>query len=198
MTEDIKNRYISEKRLENYKNFDEYKQNICLSQKYYILLSVFEISLRNAIDFYFTSKFSEDWLESSVLHNDTKKRVEEAKNKIIQRKEEVTHDKITAELSFGFWTSLFRKSYTNILRIKDIESIFSNLPPREKKLINRNILDKKLNNIRKFRNRVFHYEKIINKPNYDSIENELYEMLQYFDFEVYNFAKELIVKQYNE
>ena len=35
MTEDIKNRYISQTRLQNYKSFDEYKLNIHLSEKYY-------------------------------------------------------------------------------------------------------------------------------------------------------------------
>jgi len=62
MTEDIKNRYISQKRLQNYKNFDAYKQNIHLSEKYYILLSIFEVTLRNSINFYFASKISKDWL----------------------------------------------------------------------------------------------------------------------------------------
>ncbi len=50
-----------------------------------------------------------------------------------------------------------------MIRIKDIKHIFPNIPTREQKLINRDILDKKLNRIRKFRNRVFHYERIINK-----------------------------------
>ncbi len=197
MTVDIQNRYISEKRLQNYKNFDEYKQNIYLSEKYYILLSIFEVTLRNSINYYLTSKISKDWLDSSILHEDTKKRIKEAKNKILQRKEIVTHDKILAELPFGFWTSLFRKSYSNMLRIKDIQSIFPNLPTKSKKMINRNILDKQLNHIRKFRNRVFHYERVINKSSYADIENSIYELLIYFDMEIYNFAKEMSHEQEN-
>lgn len=191
MTVDIQKKYISEKRLQSYKNFDEYKQNIYLSEKYYILLSIFEVTLRNAINFYFTLKISKDWLDTSVLHDDTKQRIKEAKNKILQRKEIVTHDKIIAELPFGFWTSLFRKSYSNMLRIKDIQLIFPNLPTKNKKMINRNILDKELNHIRKFRNRVFHYERVINKSLYADIENSIYELLTYFDMEIYDFAKEM-------
>ncbi|MEA3521643.1 MAG: hypothetical protein U9R50_01575 [Campylobacterota bacterium] len=181
MTEDIQNRYISQKRLQNYKNFDEYKQNIHLSEKYYILLSIFEV----------TFKISKDWLSSSILHEDTKWKIKEAKNKILQRKEIVTHEKIIAELPFGFWTSLFRKSYSNLLRIKDIQFIFPNLPTKNKKMINRNILDKQLNHIRKFRNRVFHYERVINKSSYADIEHSIYELLVYFDKQIYDFAKEM-------
>jgi len=191
MTEDIKNRYISQTRLQNYKNFDAYKQNIYLSEKYYILLSIFEVTLRNSINYCFTSKISKDWLDSAMLHDDTKKRTKEAKNKILHRKEIVTHDKIIAELPFGFWTSLFRRSYSNMLRIKDIQLVFPNLPPKNKKMINRNILDKQLNHIRKFRNRVFHYERVINKSSYADMKNSIYELLKYFDVQIYNFAKEM-------
>ena len=50
MTDSVKTKFISDKRLQNYTNFDEYKQNIYLSQQYYILLSIFEISLKNSIN----------------------------------------------------------------------------------------------------------------------------------------------------
>ena len=78
-----------------------------------------------------------------------------------------------------------------MLRIKDIQLVFPNLPPKNKKMINRNILDKQLNHIRKFRNRVFHYERVINKSSYANIEDSIYELLQYFDIQIYNFAKEM-------
>jgi len=190
--DDVKLKFITQIRLKNYSNFEEYKQNLYDSEKYYILLSIFEISLRNSIDVYFKNKISNSWLDSDILHYDTIQRINEAKNKILQRKEKITYDKIIAELPFGFWTSLFRKSYTNLLRIKDIKFIFPNMVSKQQKLINRNILDKKLNNIRKFRNRIFHYEKIINKVEFENIENEIFELLLYFDKDIFNFAKELL------
>ena len=195
MNDDIKKKFITDIRLKNYINFEEYKQNLHDSEKYYILLSIFEISLRNSIDNYFKHKISINWLDSDTLHKDTKQKVDEAKKKILQRKEKVTYDKIIAELPFGFWTSLFRKSYTNLIRIKDIKYIFPNIPTKQQKLINRKILDKKLNHIRKFRNRVFHYEKIINKLEYINIENDIFELLLYFDIGIYNFTNELINKK---
>jgi hypothetical protein len=183
--------------LQNYTNFDEYKQNIYLSQQYYILLSIFEISLKNSVNNYFINKISINWFESEVLHSDTKQKIQEARKKILQRKEIATHDKIIAELSFGFWTSLFRKSYSNLLRFKDIKAIFPNLPNRSEKLVNRNILDKELNEIRKFRNRVFHYERIISKSQYENIKITIYQLLSYFDIEIYNFAKDMTKESNN-
>jgi hypothetical protein len=192
VNDDIKFKYITNIRLKNYTNFNEYKQNLYNSEKYYILLSVFEISLRNSINHYFSYKISRDWLDSNILHKDTKKRIDEAKKKILQRREIISFDKIIAELPLGFWTSLFRKSYSNLIRIKDIKYIFPNIPSKQQKIINRNILDKKLNYIRKFRNRVFHYERILNKVEYENIENDIFELLLYFDEDIYSFADELI------
>ncbi|MGD9554818.1 MAG: hypothetical protein AB7D96_08700 [Arcobacteraceae bacterium] len=192
MKDEVKSKFITNIRLQNYTDFEEYKQNLHNSEKYYILLSVFEVSLRNSIDHYFKYKISKEWIDSDILHKDTKQKIIEAKKKILQRRENKTYDKIIAELPLGFWTSLFRKSYTNLIRIKDIKHIFPNIPTREQKLINRDILDKKLNRIRKFRNRVFHYERIINKSEYTNIENDIFELLSYFDRDIYNFADELI------
>ena len=192
MKDNIKLKFITNIRLQNYTDFDEYKQNLYSSEKYYILLSIFEISLRNSINDYFKYKISKNWLDSDTLHKDTKQRIDEAKKKILQRREIVTYDKIIAELPLGFWTSLFRKSYTNLIRIKDIKYIFPNIPTKKQKLINRNILDKKLNYIRKFRNRVFHYERIINKVEYQNIKNDIFELLVYFDKDIYDFANDLI------
>lgn len=189
--DNVKLKFISDIRLQNYTNFQEYKQNLYQCETYYILLSIFEVSLRNSINNYFISKISDDWLENDILHDDTKHKIAGAKKQILQRREIVTYDKIIAELPFGFWTSLFRKSYTNLIRIKDIKNIFPNIPSKNETLINRSILDKKLNHIRKFRDRVFHYEPIINKLEYKSIEDDIFELLIYFDKEICDFAKEL-------
>ncbi len=197
MKDDVKKKFISEKRLLNYTDFDEYKKNIYLSQQYYILLSIFEISLKNSINNYFINKISTDWFNNETLHSDTKQKIQKARKKIVQRKEIATRDKIIAELSFGFWTSLFRKSYSNLLRFKDIKAIFPNLPNRNEKLINRNILDKELNEIRKFRNRIFHYERITNIPQYENMQVTIYQLLSYFDVEVYNFAKNMTKESNN-
>ena len=189
MNDSIKSKFISDIRLSSYIDFDEYKKNMILSQEYYILLSIFEISLKNSIDNYYRKKFSNNWLSHNFLHKDSQKKIEIAKLIIVK---DITHDKIIAQLSFGFWTTFFRSSYSNNMRIKDIRNIFPNIPSKSIEFINRSILDKRLNKIRKFRNRIFHYEKIINKAEYLDMKNEILTLLNYFDRDIYNFAKDML------
>jgi hypothetical protein len=50
-----------------------------------------EVRLRNSINHYFQKKISKDWFESNVLHTDTLHKINESKNKIKQRKEEIEY-----------------------------------------------------------------------------------------------------------
>ena len=45
-----------------------------------------------------------------------------------------------------------------------------------------------INHIRKFRNRIFHHENIL-KDEFVNIEDDIYEILGYFDIELVEFTK---------
>ncbi len=135
-----------------------------------------EVALRNALDNYLSNKISNNWYEEDFLTQDSKIKVNQAIALLNRRKERISKEKIIAELSFGFWVNLFKKPYDKKLRINDIILIFPNLPKRNEKLINRQILFKKLNHIRIFRNRIFHYEKVLNKDDFNNIKNEILEV----------------------
>lgn len=185
-------RYISEARFDKYKNLDEYEQNLFFSKKSYIPLCILEVALRNSIDNLLTEKVGEQWHEDhSFLTKDSQIKVQQAKDMLRKRRESTSRQKIIAELSFGFWVNLFKKPYDKKLRIKDLKSVFPNLPSKQEKLINREVIYRELNHIRNFRNRVFHYEKIINKDNYNAVFGEIEEILNYFDTELSTFSKRL-------
>ncbi|APA82874.1 hypothetical protein [Francisella tularensis] len=180
-------KFITAKRIAKYSSLESYKLNILESQKYYSSLSILEVSLRNAIDFYFTERYGESWTDLlDIFKYKEISKIEEAKNFLKLKQEECTKDKIVAELNFGFWTSLFSKTYEEQMRKNNLIKIFNNLP--KNKQINRAYLSKKLNNIRNFRNRIFHYEKIINKPEYLNIENDINEILEFLDKEILGFS----------
>lgn len=146
-----------------------------------------EVSLRNVIDFYFTERYGESWTDLlDIFKYKEISKIEEAKNFLKLKQEECTKDKIVAELNFGFWTSLFSKTYEEQMRKNNLIKIFNNL--QKNKQINRAYLSRKLNNIRNFRNRIFHYEKIINKPEYLNIENDINEILEFLDKEILGFS----------
>lgn len=183
-------KYISSERFRSYDGIDEYLENLVFSKKAYIPLSILEISLKNSINDLLTDKLGENWLEDkNFLTNDNLKKIDEARNILFKRGEHISKSKIIAELSFGFWVNLFKKPYEMKLRTKDIQKIFTNLPPKKEKIINREVIYKELNHIRNFRNRVFHYEKVINKDNYNQIFDEIDEVLFYFDKELFDCVK---------
>lgn len=183
-------KYISSERFRSYSGIDEYLENLVFSKKAYIPLSILEISLKNSINELLTEKLGENWLENKdFLTNDSLRKIEEAKKILYKRAEPISKSKIIAELSFGFWVNLFKKPYEKKLRTKDIQKIFTNLPPKKEKIINREVIYKELNHIRNFRNRVFHYEKVINKDNYNQIFDEIDEVLFYFDKELFDCVK---------
>jgi hypothetical protein len=67
-------------------------------------------------------------------------------------------DNIISNLSFGFWTNLFHRPYAKIWQQnKMIERIFPFLKSHQRNLKQ---IQKELEVIRKFRNRIFHFESL--------------------------------------
>jgi len=193
MTEIGIKKYISDARFNKYSSFDEYQENLILSKQFYIPLSILEVSLRNAIDSYFVNLYGHNWLlnEAQFLQRDALEKIFHAKAKLTERRENITHSKLTAELTLGFWTSLFQKPYDKTMRLQTLKGIFSNLPKQEVKFIDRKIISAQLNHIRKFRNRIFHFEKVINKEEFNTIQNDIDEVLGFLNNDVYEFVKRL-------
>ena len=160
-------RLLSEKRLGSYyklfptdkeKAVAYYQLNTQISESLYPLLSNFEVILRNAIHNSFKIHFkTEDWY-SKINYRDLVDQRNVAKGKITASHNSVTTDKLVAELTLGFWTSLLNKQYARDYW-KPLMYAFPLLDKQDKQ---RDKIAYKLNQIRKFRNRIFHYEPICN------------------------------------
>jgi len=166
--------------------------NIKFSRDFYIPLSVVEVSFRNSLNQFYAEKIGENWLEqNSILQPNAQKSISNSKNILKQQKKIISQDNLIAELSFGFWVKLLTKVYSRYLRYNDLKQIFPNLPSKKDKSINRHFIFTKLNNIRLFRNKVFHHDKIISKVEYQNMMDEIYEVLGYFDDKIVKITKEL-------
>jgi hypothetical protein len=196
MNELMIKKYISETRFSKYNSVDEYQENIILSNQFYIPLSILEVSLRNAINSQFILFYGKNWIlnEAQFLQSDALAKIAHAKTKLKNKQEHITNEKLTAELTFGFWTSLFQKPYDKVMRLQTLKGIFSNLPKKDIQKIDRKIISAKLNHIRKFRNRIFHFEKIINKDEFKNIKNDINEILEFLSKDVILFSNSLIEK----
>ncbi|MDX9813144.1 MAG: hypothetical protein WC144_03505 [Sulfurimonas sp.] len=124
-----------------------------------------------------------------LKHKEIEKIIQ-TKEKILRSSENISKDKIVSELSFGFWTALFQSAYDDKMRFNNLKHIFPNLPSKDKVIIDRKMVSAKLNHIRKFRNRIFHHENIL-KEEFANIEDDIYEILAYFDMELVEFTKKV-------
>ncbi len=158
---------LSKPRLEKYKNACKgdknralilYRYNIKLCQKFYGVLGVLEVVLRNAIDYHFSEKLSDNnWIENEATSGfliDSCDTIFKERDKLI-RKGIYSHDKLVASLSLGTWTFMFsRNCYKN--SGKTLLQIF----PFKTFGMSQSDIYKELDKIRNFRNRIAHYEPI--------------------------------------
>lgn len=192
MKPELINRYITLSRMNSYSGLSEYTNNLLYSRHYYVPLAILEVTLRNAIHSFLSTKIGQNWLdERSFLCRDAQRKINEAKSKLSYRHEPLSIDKIIAELNFGFWVGLFTQPYETHLRYGDLKKIFPSLPSKKVSLVTRRHVLTKLHTIKTFRNRLFHYEKVINKSEYLYIENIIFDLLGYFDPELAEFTREL-------
>jgi len=159
---------FSEKRLEKYfiRNVDfekaitHYRCNIELSEAFYPCISTFEIVLRNAISRELSILFGrEDWYAAFATTpglTNLNQYIKQAIQQIAGRKELPTSSKVIAELTLGFWVSLFNVEYERILW-KNLRRVFPNMP---KTVRQRKHIAPPLNRFRSLRNRIFHHEPI--------------------------------------
>jgi len=183
---------FSEKRVEKYfrQNSDiqaikHYQNNIELSESFYPCIAVFEVLLRNAIDRELKNLFGrEDWyavFPTTPGLTDLNKYISQANRQIANRKETPTPSKIVAELTLGFWVSLFNVEYERVLW-KDLRKVFPSMPKRERQ---RKKVAPPLNRFRTFRNRIFHHEPIAwNLTRLHQIHTEILSVIEWLNKDI--------------
>ena len=194
---EVLERLFSKSRLETYykifpndkeKAITYYQLNIQISESLYPLLSNFEVVLRNSIHNSFSIHFkTENWFEK-VNYPELIDQINVAKSKISLSKKEFTINKLVSELTLGFWTALFNKKYA-----KDFwKPLMYAFPMISKDQKHRNTIAFKLNNIRKFRNRIFHFEPICNELDILEINHKnILETLEWMNMEIVEWTRKI-------
>jgi hypothetical protein len=187
---------FSEKRLEKYfrrysddteKAITHYRCNVEMSEAFYPCISIFEVLLRNAISRELSVLFGrEDWYVSFAVTPGLmglNKYISQANRQIAGRNEPSTPSKMIAELTLGFWVSLFNVEYERILW-KDLRRVFPNMPKTERQ---RKKIAPPLNRFRAFRNRVFHHEPICwNLCRISQIHTEIRTVIGWINKDIHN------------
>jgi hypothetical protein len=192
---------ISSSRLSTYKNHSansstqliaNYVLNAKISENFYFLLQNLEVALRNAIYDAFMKHYPHRnffYLNETNPRNRYKSRQENhdrecwkmlcgAKYKL-RNVSHINDGKIIAELNFGFWTKLLLSTdnkYTNMWRTIFVD-VFPNYNIVHSIDNDKVVIGDRIDKIRLFRNRIFHYEPIFNYPNLEQIHDDIIEVL---------------------
>lgn len=163
-----------------------YKYNIKASQALYPILSIFEVSLRNALDRAICKFFNDkDWLITQranfayhplmVYENwDGVKRpdkyfgkkIAQMENLLLSRNTPVTHGKLLSEMNFGFWLKFFDTNAVRVLQGAPLNALI-NKPTK-----NLTAIQQHFRSVRSLRNRIAHNESIcFNKSGKICLEN---------------------------
>lgn len=191
---------ISQSRLSTYKRdgyneldtLTDYVLNAKISQNFYFLLQNLEVTLRNAIyssykkhyfkqDFFYlheTNSFERYKSKKEIHSRECWKMLCGVKYKL-RHSTYLTDGKIIAELNFGFWTELLTSTdskYINMWRTI-FSDVFPNYQIQSSIDQDKNLIAVKINDIRNFRNRIFHYEPIYHQNNLQDKHTEIFEIL---------------------
>lgn len=159
-----------------------YALNVAACEAFYPLLHAVEIAFRNSTDRAISSRLGaaptvdiDSWLDRtrSLLNQYGQRDVEDAKKKLLKRAAKTggrtpNHADLVAALDFGFWTGLLGDDY--VWRSASDPRWWPQLLPAVFPNYKRPITMKDarqirsaLNDLRNFRNRVFHHEPILPK-----------------------------------
>lgn len=165
--------HLTNTRLKKYQfDINKYLDNMYAAQKIIPKLHIFEITLRNKIDRFFKSNINKNWLV--LIHSNSfpihmspyaLSTLSKIVNELKKLKKPITNDNIISNITLGFWINLFSQNYITSYRkynkhqcnafIREITGLQKTTNATEV------LIHTELAEIRDFRNRVFHYERVI-------------------------------------
>ena len=131
--------------------------NTMVSGAFYGPLQMVELALRNAVHDHLSAAYGRQWLGNrQILRENEMRRVDDAREQVKRQRKRLTPGRVVAELSFGFWVSLFARRYDALWNAQ-LNQAFS--PAMKRK----DLYDK-LAELRDLRNRIAHHEPIHGLP----------------------------------
>jgi hypothetical protein len=161
----------------------KYLWNVGLCEALYPAIQTLEVALRNTIHQAAVGRFHrDDWFDppDSPLHAEERAAVTAAKAELGKQGKPLEGNRIVAELTFGFWVSLLNSRYERILWPRMLTPAFPSMP---RHIRTRPTLSKRLNEIRRLRNRMFHHERISHWPNLPQCHADILEAVGWINAE---------------
>ena len=179
-------RYLQGNKNREVRAAEAYVHNMKIAESFVSIFHVLEVSLRNGIQKemaleYGRADWYEDWSCSANPHlQRLYSKIAEAKRTLTGRGVPLSPDNVVAELSFGFWTSLFNRA-TIITFSKPLMRVFYSCPKGMRQPDN---IRTRLNKGRDLRNRCFHHEPLLWQPLYE-LHRDISEVIRWIDPNLY-------------
>jgi hypothetical protein len=155
--------------------------NTALCESLYPTLQLLEVGMRNKIHEALTfCNRTPLWFKGAFLCIQCKEDIEAAENELIKEGRDPNNPgRVVAELNFGFWTRLFNRHYQTYLWNNRTFTgrVFPNATNIQR---TRHTLSVRVDNIRRFRNRVFHHQPILSSKLQDRY-NDIIELFEWID-----------------
>lgn len=166
-----------------------YGWNIQLSEAFFPVLSAAEVSLRNIIVARLIALYGPQWWDDPAfllqIKSGGKRIVKTARDKLVTTGA-VTSGRMTAELNFGFWVKMLLPRHEPVFWA-NLHGDFPHLPGP----VSYAQLYKRCDDVREFRNRVFHHEPIHHR-NITAEYSQIMELIKWLSPD-----KAIWIKQYS-
>lgn len=167
--------YTASRRVDS-QAFGAYAWNLALCESVYPALNSIEICLRNSINAAAIQEFgTTDWFPM-CLHEREIDVVSQLSSDLRASGRANGPSDLVSNLTLGFWLSLFRIRYEQVLWPKLLEAVFPHCPRSQRTRQNVYV---RLEKIRRLRNRVFHHEPIWHLPDLPKRHEEILETIDW-------------------
>jgi hypothetical protein len=146
--------------------FELYRWNTEVSSALVWSMHFAELAVRNGVNTYFKSLYGDGWTDALPFRGALEQRDAETLRRTFDRQakarrpEAPTDDQIVADLSFGFWVSIFRRRYGVPFGWNTgIGKVFPDAVPQ----LELGEIQRRLDMIRAMRNRVAHHEPVVHR-----------------------------------
>jgi hypothetical protein len=149
------------------------------------MLHWLEVGLRNAVNRTLIRHYGEEWFDTPRVRLSEKdqSQIQKARAQLRHEGKSFTNGQLIAQLNFGFWVHLFDAPYDTLWRHCLRQSFAAHPGPLERKQIS-----KMLHPILKLRNRIAHYEPILE---YDlvTLRHDIQRIVSWIDPNIGNVLK---------
>lgn len=153
-------KYLTAAGYDTQRALDLYGWNIQISEAFFPVLSASEVCLRNTVSARLLVLYGPNWWNDSSFLTQIRngKRIVKTARDKLKTKGPVTSGRMTAELNFGFWSNMLLPRHEHVFW-SDLHNSFNDLPAT----VTYPDLYKRCDDVREFRNRVFHHEPILER-----------------------------------